>query len=125
MLAEIDGVQLVGKNGRYDSPIPDYPGYIQLPYPFMGRHYKAWLKETRKVMDGKPEEVDSLPAFAEWAGAIALVEKFAIEGISSADFTRDGDNVPMIVQQWIKTAIACYLAENFDVKNLPGLSKTL
>lgn len=118
-------VQLEGKNGRYDSPITAYPGFIELPFPFMGRHYKAWLKATRAVMNNsKADEVDSLPAFAEWAGAVALVTKFAIEGLSASEFTVDGDNIPMIVQQWIKTAIASYLAEQFDIKNLLVPSET-
>lgn len=125
MFPDLTDVGLEGKNGRYDSPIPEYPGFIQLPYPFMGRHYKAWMKATRAVLDAAPEEIESLPTFAEWAGATVLVEKFQLEGLSNATLRGDGDDVPMIVQQWIKTAIASYLAEQFDVKNLLEPSETL
>lgn len=110
----IEDMGYVG-NGRFDSPLPNYPGHFTLAYPFFGRHYKAWLRATREEQEGS-DEVDNLTAFKEWRGFCAILDVWAIEGVPKADVTPDGDDVPESVKFWARTCLAEYLASEFDPK---------
>ena len=109
--------------GRFNSPLPDYPGYVVFSYPFVGRHYKAWLKATRDKGTAD-DPLDSLTAFAEWRGAVALVQEWAIDGVPKSDVTPDGAVVPVLVMSWLRVAASLYLAGHFDPKAWPGVSGT-
>lgn len=112
-----------GEGGIYDSPLEDYPGYIRFPDPLDGRHYRAWLRETRR--DDLEDEIDNLTAFGEWRGALALIEEWSLENLARGDIDETGDNVPTMVQVFVRTAAALYLAENFDLGNWPDLPATM
>lgn len=113
----------LGDEGKFVSPFPNYPGYIQLPYPFMGRHYKLWLRASRSHAKDAEDDIDKLPAFGEWAGAVALILKWAIEGVPEQDVSQSGDNVPVELQVWVRETIGEYLAWHFDSKNWHGQSE--
>ena len=110
---------------RFKSPVAEHPGFITFVSPFLGRHYKAWLRASREDLKDQ-DELEELPAFAEWRGALAILDQVELEGINRSELMADrlSDEIPMVVQVWIRGAAARYLAEHFDLKNLLEPSKT-
>lgn len=111
-----------GEGGKFISPLPEYPGYFRLPDPFLGRHYRAWLKATREKVG---DEVSDLNVFVEWRGAAVLVEEWAVDNVPRGDVDPSGDNIPEKVKAWIRLCVAVYLAEQFNPKELRGGSKPI
>ena len=109
--------ELIHEQGKYTSPFEGYPGYIQLPWPFLGRHYKKWLRETRRD-EGKKDStsIEQLPIFLEWKAAVTVVD-FYLENVSAHDLSPEGDDAPVMVQTWVRECVAEYLAEQLNLKN--------
>ena len=120
----VDGKERIvfeGEAGKFTSPFAEYPGYFTLPHPFMGRHYRAWLRVTREKVG---DEVSDLPVFVEWRGVVALIESWALDGLPRADVDPTGDNLPERVKVWLRGCVSLYLAEQFNPKELRGPSVT-
>lgn len=104
------------ERGKYISNLEDYQGYIKLPAPLQGRHYKAYQKEL--VEDGAD------PMWIEWRAALAIVEEWNINGLKPSDLTPDGDNVPLEIVQWVRMVFLVYLNDAVSLKNLRAPSQT-
>ena len=110
-----------GEGGKFTSSLEGYPGYFRLPDPFLGRHYRAWLKATREKLE---DEVSDLPAFVEWRGVVALLEEWAVDNVPRGDVDPSGDNVPEKVKAWVRLCVSVYIAEQFNPKELRAPSGT-
>ncbi len=117
---DLDAMGYQGE-GKFVSPLPEYPGSITLAYPFFGRNYKAWLKATREK---KNDEIENLNVFTEWRGFVAILADWDIAAVSGSDVTDDGDNVPESVKFWCRSCMAEYLAEQYDPKVWRGQQET-
>ena len=107
--------------GKFVSPLLEYPGSITLAFPFYGRNYKAWLKATREEFE---DEIEKLTVFAEWRGFVSIMADWSIEAVTPNDVTPDGDNVPERLKFWCRTCMVEYLAAQYDPKALQGLQET-
>jgi hypothetical protein len=100
--------------GHFDSELDDYPGYFELPHPFLDRHMRVWWKHAIEDVKGLGS-LDFELYDGEWKGLVALVErhgKWAVEGVPVGDLASDG--VPMVVKSW-----AMQEADNYIYPFLP------
>lgn len=118
------------ERGRYDSPLPEFPGHFQLPAAMPGRMYKAWHRALYTGDDGgTPDRSDPEQTgfFREWRAAVALLEfadAWEIKGVPRANIDPSGDSVPVIVMRWVTECAASYVQENNDLGNWRGRSVT-
>lgn len=111
-----------GELGYYDSPLPDYPGYIRLPHPFTGQFYKAWWRAATPVETVPPKDIENLDLFKQWRGAQAIVWEWKLEGLAPGQIDASADQVPLSVLVWLDTVVAAYIADHLSLKKLPAPS---
>jgi hypothetical protein len=110
------------EEGVFTSPLEDHPGTVTFPWPFMGRHYKQWLKVVHSEVDAD-DTIGNLPIMLEWRSALAIAEIDVLVGgeqLPQDQIDDSGDNVPLSVQAWVRDCAAEYLAEQLNLKNSPG-----
>lgn len=105
-------------DGKFESPFDAYPGYIQLPHPFLGIHYKKWLAEMHQDVDHQKNgiDIDALPVFIEWKAAFVITE-IHLDNLSMVDVDKVGDSVPLEIQTWIRECVNAYTSEILNLKN--------
>lgn len=104
--------------GRFPSPLANYPGYVRLPAPFLGRHYKAWYRASEAQPEGTgPRDIENKAAFQEWRAAFAVVLEWKLDGLPPSDIDASGDNVPAEVLFWVKALVIRYIADKLDPKH--------
>ena len=92
------------KPGHFESELDDYPGFFELPHPFLDRHMKLWWKEAIEPLKGVTR-LDYAFYDGEWNAAIKLIRehgKWSIDGVPIGDLESDG--VPSVVKAWVKEA---------------------
>lgn len=105
---------------RIESPFTEWPGHIEFPEPLLGRHYKAW---ARAVELKRGNEVEDIPLFAQYRGALVLVETWSVDGIAPADLRDEGcDAVPTRFMSWLRDRTMEYVAEQLSPKASPAPS---
>lgn len=105
-----------GEAGRYESNLPEYPGFIQFPYPFTLAHFRAWWELSIRPMKGKAKTETNV-FVDDWPGAKELITRFGdwrIDGVSLADL--QADNVPMEVVSWVTDCADDYIAPQLSQK---------
>ena len=114
------------------SELAGYPGFIRLPHPFLGKHYKQWLKagnvadlldqaqpHSRKQKRAKQKNnPDNWGYFMDWQAALAIIEEWAIDGLPEEDLDKNGDNVPTEVISWVNEVVSEYVVPLTNLKNL-------
>jgi hypothetical protein len=106
------------KRGYFDSEcrlevfpgMVEYPGYFELPYPFLDRHTQVWWELAISPVK-KLSEFDFAFYDGEWQAAIKLISDFGaweIEGVPVGDLTTDG--VPAIVKAWVMQEASLYIS---------------
>jgi hypothetical protein len=104
------------KPGRFESPLEAYPGYVQLPYPFMLDHLKAyWEVAIKPLADLRPID------WGYWQGPldgvillIADYGEWAIKGVAFGD-VKEG-KIPLEVSQLLLTIGRDYITPQLDPK---------
>ncbi len=95
--------------GHFESVDPDYPGFFELPHPFLDRHMKLWWAFG-------VEPLKALSTFdfdfydGEWKAAVELIQKYgkwSVDGVPEGDL--DGDNVPSKVKAWALQEASAYI----------------
>lgn len=125
MLDELLATEDPNEPGKFRSPFPKYPGYIRLPAPFMGRHYKAWWRASESKVEGQDaKDIDNLAAFQEWRAAYAVVSQWSLEGVPPGDIDPTGDNVPLEVKQWAQVLVIRYISDKLNLKKWLAPSAT-
>ena len=119
-IVSMEDMGYVGE-GKFVSPLPEYPGSFTLAHPFYGQNYKAWLRATREEFDDK---IEGLTVFTEWRGFVAILVEWKIDDIPFVDVTPDGDSVPEKLKYWCRTCMVEYLAEQYDPKAWLGPQET-
>ena len=87
----------------------DYPGYFELPYPFLDRHTRVWWEVAINPLK-KLSDFDWAFYDGEWKAAVKLIRehgKWEIEGVPVGDLTTDG--VPAIVKAWVMQEASLYI----------------
>ena len=99
--------------GHYDSKgrdgLEDYPGYFELPHPFLDRHIKLWWKEAIEPLNGL-SRLDYAFYDGEWDAAVKLIRdhgKWEVDAVPIGDLESDG--VPSIVKSWVMKEAADYI----------------
>lgn len=111
--------------GKYISLLADHPGYVRFAHPFLGRHYKAWLRASESTKDSKDVDfVEKSAMFNDWRAAYAILEEWKIDGVVWGDVDERGENVPLEVIEWVRRASINYLAGILNLKNLQEPSET-
>lgn len=98
------------KPGHFDSNLDDYPGFFELPHPFLDRHMKLWWKEAIEPLKGLTR-LDYAFYDGEWSAVVALIQghgKWEIEGIPVGDL--ESDSVPSIVKAWVTKEASEYIS---------------
>jgi hypothetical protein len=97
------------RRGHFESVLEDYPGYFELPFPFLDRHMKVWwtlaIDPLKSLTPLDFEYYDG-----EWKAAVALIKKsgkWAVDGVSKDDL--DSDNVPSDVKAWVMLVGSLYI----------------
>ncbi len=106
--AEADRLE-ESRRGHFESVLEDYPGYFELPFPFLDRHMKVWWEMAITPL-GKLTDLDFERYDGEWKAAVKLIKEFgkwAIDGVPEGDL--DTDNIPSEVKQWVMLAGSLYI----------------
>ena len=106
---QLEAKQEAARRGHFESVLEDYPGYFELPFPFLDRHMKVWWK-----LAVKPREQGNPLAFeyyhGEYEGIVKLIKEFgewAVDSVPEGDL--DSDNVPSEVKAWVVLAGSLYI----------------
>jgi hypothetical protein len=104
------------ENGRYQSPFPAWPGYMQLPNPFGLDDYVAW----KKAMDGgtADKERGSVNVWVAWTALKAVAT------LSITDMHPER-NPPLDVVTWAIRTADNHIANLMDPKGWRGRSSTI
>lgn len=87
--------------GRFESPLPEFPGFIQFPYPLTLPHFKLWWETAVERMDGL-NLTDYALFECEWQAAMTLVlehGRWGIDGVPPGD-VKNGQ-VHLGVAAWV------------------------
>jgi hypothetical protein len=103
------------ENGRYQSPFPAWPGYMQLPNPFGLDDYVAW----KKAMDGgtADKERGSVNVWVAWT-ALKAVATFNLTDLHPER------NPSLDVVTWAIRTADNHIANLMDPKGWRGRSST-
>jgi hypothetical protein len=103
------------ENGRYPSPFPAWPGYMQLPNPFGLEDYIAW----KKAMESGTADKDrgSVNVWVAWQ-ALRAVATFSLTDLHPER------NPPLDVVTWAIRTADNHIATMMDPKEWRGRSST-
>ncbi len=96
--------------GHFKSELDDYPGFIELPHPFLDRHMRVWWEHAiQGVKNLTGMDFDLYDG--EWKAIVALLDgghgKWAIEGVPQGDLLTDG--MPSAVKSWAMQETSKYI----------------
>lgn len=97
------------KPGRFKSELADYPGYFDLPYPFMNSHVKIWFADAITPLKGLTK-LDYAYYEGEWEAAVKLITEYGdwqVEGVKVGELTT-GD-IPAAVSSWVLGEVSAYV----------------
>ncbi len=106
---QLEAKQEAARRGHFESVLDDYPGYFELPYPFLDRHMKIWWEMAITPRD-KWTPLDFEYHHIEYEAAVELITKFgkwAIDDVPKGDL--DSDNMPSAVKAWVMLAGSLYI----------------
>ncbi len=106
---QLEAKQEAARRGHFESILEDYPGYFELPFPFLDRHMKVWWEMAITPL-GSLTDLDFERYDGEWKAAVELIKKFgkwAIDSVPEGDL--DTDNVPSDVKAWVMLAGSLYI----------------
>ena len=88
----------------------DYPGYFELPYPFLDRHTRVWWEIAINPLD-KRSDNDWAFYSGEWLAAVKLIKDYGDWAIDSVPIgILDTDEVPAIVKSWVMWEASKYIS---------------
>jgi hypothetical protein len=97
------------KPGHFDSELEDYPGYFELPHPFLDRHMQLWWKHAIEPLKGL-SRLDFEFYDAEWLAAVKLITEYgtwAVKAVPTGDLS--SDSVPSAVKAWVMQKTSEYI----------------
>ena len=98
------------KRGHFISTLEDYPGFFELPHPFLDRHMKLWWKSAIDPLNTlTPLDFDFYDG--EWTAAVSLIQKYgewAVENVSEGDLESD-EAMPSVVKAWVMRQASSYI----------------
>ncbi len=106
---ELEAKQEAARRGHFEIVLDDYPGYFELPFPFLDRHMKVWWKLAIDPRD-QWTPLDFAYHHCEYEAAVKLIKEFgkwAIDGVPAGDL--DSDNMPSDVKAWVMLAGSLYI----------------
>ena len=112
---EADRVE-AARHGHFESVLEDYPGYFELPNPFLDRHMKVWWTMAITPL-GPLTDLDFEFYDGEWKAAVELITKFgkwAVDGVPEGDL--DSDNVPSDVKAWVMLVGSLYIFPKLPIR---------
>lgn len=95
--------------GRFESSLDDYPGYFELPHPFLERHMRAWWQEAIDPLKNLTH-LDFEYYNGEYKAAVRLIREFGVwvvDNVALGDLDTDG--APSEVKAWIMAEAAEYI----------------
>lgn len=97
------------KPGYFVSELDEYPGWFQLPHPFLNRHIKVWwdiaVKPTKTL-----DRFDLEMYRGDYDAAVRLIRDYGewhVDGVTLADL--EGEDVPAAVFKWVSDAASGYI----------------
>ena len=110
------------KPGRYESPLEEYPGHVQLPAPIMLPHFqKYWEKAIKPLGDLAPIDWEYWQGPLD--GVIVLIVEYgewSIKGVALGDVK--AGNIPLPVAEWLLTIGREYIVPQLDPKKRLAVS---
>jgi hypothetical protein len=97
------------KPGHFESELEDYPGYFELPHPFLDRHMKLWWLHAMEPLKGLGR-LDFDFYDADWKAAVELITQYgtwSIKAVPVGDLKSDG--VPSAVKAWVMQQASEYI----------------
>jgi len=118
--------QVSGERGYYVSPLTEFPGHVQFPWPLKAHHYKTYVRAL-DVEKNELDRVDRSDFFDDWRAAFALLsaDNWHIKAVPWADVTVEGEQLPLAVLDFVRRAAADYIAEALAPKQLREQSETM
>ncbi len=106
---QLEAKQEEARRGHFESVLEDYPGYFELPHPFLDRHMKVWWKLAIDPRDNwTPLDFEYYDG--EYKAAVKLITEFgkwAVKGVPKGDL--DSDNMPSDVKSWVMLVGSLYI----------------
>ena len=112
--AEAERVE-AARRGHFESVLEDYPGYFELPFPFLDRHMKVWWKLAISPVETL-SEYEYAYYTCDWNEAVELITKYGkwtVDGVPEGDL--DTDNVPSDVKSWVMMAASLYIVPKLPI----------
>ena len=114
------------ENGRYPSPLEDFPGYVRFAEPFVGRHYRLYYSTFNRA---EKDQYDNSPRMRLWRGALAvegdtkIISEWSLTGpsgpIERPDSKNMGDDVPLEVITFVAQSVDDYIAGKLNLGQSP------
>jgi hypothetical protein len=102
--------------GRYESPLDEYPGHVQLPAPLMLAQFRQyWDIAIKPLGDLRPIDFDYWQRPLD--GVLMLIVDYgewAIDGVALGDVK--AGNIPLPVAEWLLTIGREYIMPQLDPK---------
>lgn len=94
--------------GRYDCPIPAYPGHVTFKHPWEWQDYRAYHEALNRHKKDGPDAFDNIESAKMWRGALSSIVEWQLEGIPRAVLTEDPATLPVEVVTWVRGVFSEY-----------------
>ena len=97
--------------------LSEFPGKISFPKPFTFGDYKRWIRAVfKETADKEEEETAADVFFREYQGALEVVARWELKGISKEEAVPENEELPMEIASFLTAAAETYIGPKIIVQ---------